>query len=66
MQEAVTLIEAKPAKHRKHQGRDVRKCRVKRFPYTVYFVELDDLIWIAAVAHDSRRPDYWAAREPED
>jgi toxin ParE1/3/4 len=43
--------------------RGTRKRRLKRFPYTIYYVELDDTIWIVAVAHQRRRPGYWSGRE---
>jgi len=43
----------------------LRRCIVRRFPYTIFYVELDDSIWIAAVAHHRRRPGYWASRTPE-
>ena len=42
----------------------VRYCPLHRFPYTLVYVELDDRIWIAAVAHQHRRPRYWARRRP--
>jgi toxin ParE1/3/4 len=45
--------------------RGTRKHRFRRFPYTIYYVELDDSIWIAAVAHQKRRPGYWSGREPQ-
>lgn len=35
-----------------------------RFSYGVVYEELDDRIWVAAVAHHSRRPDYWVGRRP--
>jgi toxin ParE1/3/4 len=44
---------------------DVRYCPLHRFPFTLIYVELDDRIWIAAVAHQSRRPRYWARRRPD-
>jgi plasmid stabilization system protein ParE len=40
----------------------LRTCRLRRFPYSLIFEELDDRIWIAAVAHQSRRPGYWSGR----
>jgi toxin ParE1/3/4 len=43
-----------------------RKCLIHRFPYAIYSLELDDQIWIAAVAHQKRRPGYWRGRTPED
>lgn len=42
----------------------IRKCLVKRFPYTSYYLEMDKYIWIAAVAHQKRRPGYWLHRKP--
>jgi len=42
-----------------------RKHRLHRFPYTIYYVDLDHAIWIAAVAHQKRRPRYWSGRSPD-
>jgi plasmid stabilization system protein ParE len=42
-----------------------RKHRLHRFPYTIYYVELDQTTWIAAVAHQKRRPGYWSGRSPD-
>lgn len=33
-----------------------------RFPYGIYYFEYQDIIWIVAVAHTSRRPYYWRKR----
>ncbi len=44
---------------------DARECALQRFPYTVYYVELEDRIWIAAVAHQHRLPGYWEYRKPD-
>jgi toxin ParE1/3/4 len=35
-----------------------------RFPYAIYYLELEQFIWIAAIAHHRRRPDYWKDRSP--
>jgi plasmid stabilization system protein ParE len=42
----------------------IRVCPLHRFPYVVYYEELSDRIWVAAVGHQSRRPGYWARRRP--
>ena len=42
----------------------IRICPLNRFPYSLYYEDLDDRIWIAAVAHQNRRPGYWARRRP--
>lgn len=39
-----------------------RSLLVKRFPYRVIFHEQPEQISIIAVAHQSRRPDYWHER----
>jgi len=43
-------------------ARGVRKARLTRFPYAVYFERLADRIHILAVAHQHRRPYYWLER----
>jgi toxin ParE1/3/4 len=45
---------------------NARECILTKFPYAIYFVELTNRIWIAAVAHGSRRPGYWLKRTPKD
>jgi len=43
----------------------IRKCLLHRFPYTVFFEELDTVIWVRAVAHQKRKPGYWLDRTPD-
>jgi hypothetical protein len=40
----------------------VRRVPVPRFPYHLAYMILKDDIRILAVAHDRRRPCYWAPR----
>jgi|SRR5436190_12260022 len=40
----------------------IRICPLQRFPYSVYYEDLSDRIWVAAVGHQSRRPGYWSRR----
>jgi plasmid stabilization system protein ParE len=42
---------------------DVRRCRVARFPYCVYFRRLGDAIQVLVVMHHYRHPDYWKSRQ---
>lgn len=37
----------------------VRRVLVRRFPYTVVYLDLSDEIRILAFAHTRRRPGYW-------
>ena len=55
-------IRKKPAKYPVYKETRVRCCPVSRFPYTIYYLEIPDRIWIVAVAHQKRKPAYWRAR----
>ncbi len=39
-----------------------RRILVKRFPYSIVFIEHDEHLWIVAFAHHHRRPGYWLQR----
>jgi plasmid stabilization system protein ParE len=41
---------------------DLRKFILNRFPFTLYYSLAADALRIEAVAHQSRRPDYWKSR----
>jgi plasmid stabilization system protein ParE len=43
---------------------EFRACPLKGFPYTLFFIALEGRVWVAAMAHQSRRPGYWARRQP--
>ena len=42
---------------------DIRKCLLHRFPYKLLYSIEKDHIFIIAVAHQHRKPDYWVNRE---
>ena len=39
-----------------------RRFSTKRFPYQIVYFIHDDVIWIVAVAHHKRFPEYWKKR----
>lgn len=41
---------------------DVRRIRLKRFPYAVLYREVSGTVQVLAVAHHRRRPQYWMGR----
>ena len=41
---------------------DIRKATLPRFPYTLRYAVLAELILILAVSHHHREPDYWLDR----
>jgi len=43
-------------------GENLRRCRLRRFPYGLIYHADGTGILIVAVAHTHRRPDYWRDR----
>jgi hypothetical protein len=41
---------------------DVRRCLISLFPYCIVYKVIDSVVWVVAVAHTSRRPEYWINR----
>jgi hypothetical protein len=60
---ALARIQQNPQLYAVESG-SIRICPLHRFPYSVFYEELADRIWVAAVCHQSRRPGYWARRKP--
>ena len=44
---------------------DIRKCLLHKFPYKLLYSVESDHIFVIAVAHQHREPDYWIDR-PRD
>ena len=65
VERVIGRIQQHPQWFPRHNEAGLCKCVVPRFPYTIFSLELADQIWIAAVAHQRRRPGYWRHRTPE-
>ena len=59
----VAHAERSPTRFTRHRASGRRKARPNRFPYTVYFDEIPNGIWIAAVRRDGQN-DSWIDRQP--
>lgn len=42
--------------------RDIRRCQTRRFPYGVLYSQEKNGIYVLAVMHLHRQPDYWKHR----
>jgi plasmid stabilization system protein ParE len=40
----------------------IRRILVRRFPYKVIYAPLEETLYVLAVAHGHREPDYWIDR----
>jgi hypothetical protein len=65
VEDMLKQVQGNPAMFSPFGDKGDRCCMVNRFPYTIYYHEFEDRIWVKAVAHQSRRPGYWARRRPE-
>ena len=44
-------------------GDEIRRCRLRRFPYGLIYAKNEDGILVLAVAHTHREPGYWSDRK---
>ena len=42
-----------------------RRVNLKAFPYYIAYIVREDILWILAVAHGHRKPEYWITRTKE-
>jgi hypothetical protein len=42
-----------------------RRVNLRVFPFYVAYMIWDDTIWVLAIAHTARKPEYWIDRHPE-
>jgi toxin ParE1/3/4 len=43
----------------------IRRYTIQRFPYLIFYTELEEVIWVIAIAHGKRKPNYWKQRNIE-
>jgi toxin ParE1/3/4 len=62
VEEAFLKIQQHPQMWPPHTDPRFRKYVLERFPYLIFYWEQTDNIWIVAIAHAKRRPDFWMRR----
>ena len=40
----------------------IRRCRLRRFPYSLVYTQDGNDLLVVAIAHQHRKPSYWRAR----
>jgi toxin ParE1/3/4 len=65
IQKAIEIIERHPQIGSPYKATPLRRYVTGHFPYLIFYLELEEVIWIVAIAHTKRRPDYWKQREIE-
>jgi len=62
VEHAEALMLRFPEAGRVLRGRN-RRLSLRRFPYALIYQVRADKLWVLAVAHERRRPGYWAVRQ---
>jgi toxin ParE1/3/4 len=65
IEQAVSRIQSRPGLGTPYKATAFRYVALRRFPYVIYYLELDTTLWVAAIAHTRRRPGYWKRRKVE-
>lgn len=65
VEKALHRIQMNPEFGAPYKHTEQRRQAVRRFPFEIFYSVLADRIWVAAIAHSKRRPDYWKGRHPE-
>lgn len=63
--DAIALIVERPAAWQRDgvvASREIRRFVMRRFPFSIVYYVVDDLVRIVAIAHAKRRPGYWRVR----
>ena len=64
VEEGLKQITQRPLLWRRFKGR-FRRYILRRFPYAIIYAIEPDRLYVAAVMHMKRKPDYWLARISE-
>ena len=65
VERAIGRIQQNPQLGAPYKATEFRHYVLRRFPYIIFSAEREEAIWIVAVAHGPRRPDYWGRRRIE-
>ena len=61
---ALQRVRENPLAYAAEDDCGTRRAPLHRFPYSIVYVDFKDHLWIAALAHHRRRPEYWKRRRP--
>ncbi len=62
IERAIQIIERHPRIGSPYKTTQLRRYVVAKFPYLIFYLELGDVVWIVAIAHSKRKPNYWKER----
>jgi toxin ParE1/3/4 len=63
VENALEKIKINPNIGLPYKIKEIRRYVMRRFPYSIFYTEFAGFIWIVAIAHAKRKPDYWKKRK---
>jgi toxin ParE1/3/4 len=58
----ISELNRHPHHHQVVQNDRVRRALINRFPFSIYFVNEEELVTIFAILHQRRSPQFWKSR----
>ncbi|BAY31955.1 hypothetical protein NIES2107_38410 [Nostoc carneum NIES-2107] len=65
VEKVILKIQQNPNLGTPHKIAGIRRYTIQRFPYIIFYTELEAVIWVIAIAHSKRKPNYWKQRNLE-
>jgi toxin ParE1/3/4 len=62
VEKVILKIQKNPNLGTPHKIEGIRRYAIQRFPYLTFYTELEEVIWVIAIAHSNRKPNYWKQR----
>jgi toxin ParE1/3/4 len=65
VEQAIGKIQQNPNLGAAYKVTELRRYVIQRFPFLIFYTEFEEFVWVVAIAHGKRRPDYWKRRQVE-
>lgn len=65
VEKIILKIQENPNLGTPHKIEGIRRYALQSFPYLIFYTELAEVIWVIAIAHGKRKPNYWQKRNIE-
>jgi toxin ParE1/3/4 len=65
VEQALDKIQQNPNLGATYKVTGLRRYVIQRFPFLVFYAEFESFIWVVAITHGKRKPDYWKNRRLE-
>ncbi|WP_257236816.1 type II toxin-antitoxin system RelE/ParE family toxin [Nostoc sp. 'Peltigera malacea cyanobiont' DB3992] len=65
VEKVILKIQQNPNLGTPHKIEGIRRYAIQRFPYLIFYTVLEEVIWVIAIAHSKRKPNYWKQRNIE-